>query len=190
MYAQINYNGEVVLYWSQVTQTNFLRYRIYGGTTENTTTLIDSAANYNDPSKILSGLTANALHYFRVTVLSTNGLESDYSNETNATPTALAVTEAAAIPEVFALHNNYPNPFNPTSTIQYDLPEIAKVSLVIYDMLGREVITLVNQEQQPAFHRVIWDGRNSAGQPMATGMYIARLITPEYTRAIKMVMLK
>ena len=90
----------------------------------------------------------------------------------------------------FALHQNYPNPFNPTSTIQYDLPEAANVTLVIYDILGREVVTLVDQEMQPGYHRTVWDARDHAGRTMPTGIYIARLTTPEYTKSIKMLLLK
>lgn len=94
------------------------------------------------------------------------------------------------LPYDFALHQNYPNPFNPTSTIQYDLPEVANVGLVVYDILGREVITLINQQMQPGYHRAVWDARDHAGRTMPTGIYIARLVTPEYSKSIKMLLLK
>ncbi|MCK4579260.1 MAG: hypothetical protein KAU50_10750, partial [Candidatus Marinimicrobia bacterium] len=58
-------------------------------------------------------------------------------------------------------------------TIQYDLPKAANVSLVVYDILGREIVKLVDQEMQPGNHKAVWDGRDRAGRVMPTGIYIA-----------------
>jgi hypothetical protein len=89
------------------------------------------------------------------------------------------------LPEGFALHQNYPNPFNPVSTIRYELPQASEVSLIVYDILGREVARLADGYMEPGFHEVQWDGRD-----YASGIYIARLVTPEYSQSIKMVLLK
>ncbi|MCK4577559.1 MAG: T9SS type A sorting domain-containing protein [Candidatus Marinimicrobia bacterium] len=94
------------------------------------------------------------------------------------------------LPDRFTLHQNYPNPFNPISIIRYDLPEAAYVTLVVYDILGREVIRLVDQEVQPGYRRAVWDARDHAGRAMPTGIYIARLVTPEFSKSIKMLLLK
>jgi hypothetical protein len=85
----------------------------------------------------------------------------------------------------FALNQNYPNPFNPVSTIQYDLPKSSEVSLVVYDILGREVAGLLNGYVEAGHHQIQWDGRE-----FPSGIYIARLMTPEYSKSIKMVLLK
>ena len=90
-----------------------------------------------------------------------------------------------ALPVEYALYQNYPNPFNPVSTIRYDLPQASDVSLLVYDILGREVARLVQGYMEPGYHEVTWD----AGT-YASGIYIARLVTPEYTKSIKMVLLK
>lgn len=103
---------------------------------------------------------------------------------------ALSIDDLAAIPEEYALHQNYPNPFNPTSTIQYDLPEAANVTLVVYDLLGREVVRLMEGQLEPGTHQVLWDGKTASGQEAPTGIYIARLVTLEYTKSIKMLLLK
>ncbi len=103
---------------------------------------------------------------------------------------SLSIDDLPVIPEDYALHQNYPNPFNPTSTIRYDLPESANVTLVIYDILGREVIRLVNQEMQPGYHRAVWEAKDHTGRVMPTGIYIARLTAPEYSKSIKMLLLK
>ena len=64
------------------------------------------------------------------------------------------------IPTVFALHQNYPNPFNPVTTLRYDLPENGIVTITIYDMLGRQVKTLINQTQDAGFKSVVWNATN------------------------------
>ncbi len=103
---------------------------------------------------------------------------------------ALSVDQLAGLPDQFALHQNYPNPFNPTSTIQYDLPEAANVTLIVYDIIGREVIRLVDQQMRPGYHRIVWNARDNAGRAIPTGIYITRLVTPEYSKSIKMLLLK
>ena len=90
----------------------------------------------------------------------------------------------------YALHQNYPNPFNPTTTVRFDLPEAAEVHLVVYDLLGREVIQLVNEALEPGYRQVTWNGRTANGGEVPTGIYIARLVTPEFSRSIKMLLLK
>ncbi|MGH7602042.1 MAG: FlgD immunoglobulin-like domain containing protein, partial [bacterium] len=75
----------------------------------------------------------------------------------------------------FALEQNYPNPFNPSTTIKYDLAQPVEVKLVIYDMLGRRVRTLVDQPQQAGRYAITWDGRNEQGQNVASGTFIYQL---------------
>jgi len=106
-------------------------------------------------------------------------------------PTAQSTTPAVAgVPEAFALHANYPNPFNPSTTIGFDLPAAAEVTLTVYDILGRELFRLVDRQMGAGYHQAVWDGRTNAGRLMPTGIYIARLVTPEYTKSIKMVLMK
>ncbi|MEE9465939.1 MAG: T9SS type A sorting domain-containing protein [Candidatus Neomarinimicrobiota bacterium] len=102
----------------------------------------------------------------------------------------LGIDGGEGLPTTFALHQNYPNPFNPSTTIKFDVPEATELMVVVYDLLGRKVITLANGPVQPGYHRVIWSGKTADGSEVPTGMYIARLVTPEYTKSIKMVLLK
>ncbi len=102
----------------------------------------------------------------------------------------LAVDPLAGLPEEFALRQNYPNPFNPSTTIRYDLPEAVEVTLCVYDLLGREVVRLVDGRREAGYHRAVWDGQDASGRPVPTGLYITRLFTPGYTRSIKLVLLK
>jgi len=102
----------------------------------------------------------------------------------------LAFDQMDLIPEIFALHQNYPNPFNPTTTLQYDLPEDAKVNIMIYDLMGREVRTLVHQQQTAGFKSIIWDATNNLGQPVSAGMYLYRISAGDFHQVKKMVLLK
>ncbi|MFC1620079.1 FG-GAP-like repeat-containing protein [Candidatus Neomarinimicrobiota bacterium] len=102
----------------------------------------------------------------------------------------LGLYAANLLPEEYALHQNYPNPFNPSTTIRYDLPEAADVRLVIYDMLGREVVRLVRGRREAGHHQIIWNGRMADGREVPSGVYIVRMATPTYTKSMKMVLLK
>ncbi len=94
-------------------------------------------------------------------------------------------------PEDFTLEQNYPNPFNPSTNIKFTLPLNKKVSLKIYDILGNEVATLINnQEFSKGTHEVTWNGRNNAGAQVASGTYIYQLRFGNFTKSLKMMLLK
>ena len=95
-----------------------------------------------------------------------------------------------AIPDEFALHQNYPNPFNPVTTLRYDLPENGLVNIIIYDMLGRQVKTLVNQTHDAGYRSVIWDATNDYGKSVSAGIYLYQIQAGEYMQTKKMVLLK
>ncbi|MBT5355608.1 MAG: T9SS type A sorting domain-containing protein, partial [Candidatus Marinimicrobia bacterium] len=94
------------------------------------------------------------------------------------------------IPTVFALHQNYPNPFNPTTTLRYDLPDDTQVRIMIYDIMGRKVKSLVNSQQNAGFKSVVWDATNESGQPVSAGMYLYRISAGNFHSVKKMVLLK
>lgn len=94
------------------------------------------------------------------------------------------------IPNEVFLNQNYPNPFNPTTTIRYDLPQGGDVTLVIYDVLGREVKVLVSREVASGFHEAVWDGRDDVGEEVAAGIYLYRLQAGGSSEVRKMVVLR
>ncbi|MFB0516720.1 MAG: T9SS type A sorting domain-containing protein [Candidatus Neomarinimicrobiota bacterium] len=94
------------------------------------------------------------------------------------------------VPAAFYMESNYPNPFNPVTTICYDLPQASDVSLVVYDILGRKIVRLVDGHMRAGYHHVVWNGRDADGREVTSGLYIARLVTPDYTKSIKMLLLK
>ncbi len=105
-------------------------------------------------------------------------------------PISLGINPASLIPGEFTLHQNYPNPFNPATTIRFGLPEAADIKFIVYDLLGREVDRLVDQRLEPGYYKVAWQGRDAGGHSMPSGIYIALLATPKYTKSIKLLLLK
>jgi hypothetical protein len=94
------------------------------------------------------------------------------------------------LPQQFELYANYPNPFNPMTTIGYDLAGASQVKLDIYNVLGQHIATLVDTRQEAGRYQVVWDGNDSNGRAVASGMYFYRLTTDEYVASKKMVLLK
>ena len=94
------------------------------------------------------------------------------------------------IPAKYALHQNYPNPFNPITTLRYELPENGLVNIIIYDMLGKQVKTLINQTQDAGYRSIIWDATNDYGKPVSAGIYLYQIQAGKYMQTKKMVLLK
>ncbi len=95
------------------------------------------------------------------------------------------------IPLTYGLEQNYPNPFNPATNIRFSLPSPAAVTLKIYDLTGREVRTLVDEDYPAGFHAVNWNGRNHAGIPVASGIFFYRLdVAGKFSQTNKMIFLK
>ena len=101
------------------------------------------------------------------------------------------LAESREIPTRFELFANFPNPFNPSTTIRYGLPEASPVSLVIYNVLGRKVATLeASAEKAPGYHAVVWDGRSDAGTLVASGVYFARMRAGRFMQTRQVVLAK
>lgn len=92
--------------------------------------------------------------------------------------------------EGFDLRQNFPNPFNPTTDIEYDVAETGHISLVVYNMLGQKIRVLENGRKGPGRHRVVWDARDSHGKPVASGLYVCRLEQNRLVRSRKMMLIR
>jgi len=127
--------------------------------------------------------TAEGIHEIPVTVKDKNG---------HAWPFILKVKVAASRPDQYELFRNYPNPFNASTEIRYDLAglEEEETRLVIYDLLGREIRTLVCEKQPPGRYHVIWDGRDESGREVASGVYMYQLTSGSFVRIHRMTLLK
>jgi hypothetical protein len=94
------------------------------------------------------------------------------------------------MPKKFALHQNYPNPFNPETVIKFDLPKSSDVILKIYNVLGQEIRTLINERKPAGYHSVKWDSRNNNGVTVSSGIYLYRLKAGEFVITKKMILIK
>ncbi|SVA68971.1 uncharacterized protein METZ01_LOCUS121825 [marine metagenome] len=119
--------------------------------------------------------------------VSGDSLHNFYMNERE---NQLSVNPNVEIPNQLILHHNYPNPFNPVTTLRYDLPENAIVSITIYDKMGRIVKTMVNDDQTAGYKSIQWNATNDAGQPVSAGLYLYRIYAGEFVQTKKMVLLK
>ena len=140
---------------------------------------------YIDP-----GITGGA-HIYNITAVYDGGWESDWSDD--------AILEIIASNNIFIpvrteLTCNYPNPFNPTTTIKFGLKEAGNVSIKIYNIKGAVVRTLVDGEMKSTYHEIIWDGKDNTGKQVGSGLYFYKMISEgnsgDYTSTKKMILLK
>ena len=96
----------------------------------------------------------------------------------------------AIIPIAYTLQQNYPNPFNPITSLRYDLPAQAQVTLIIYDLMGREVTQLINTTQESGYRSVQWEATDMHGRPVSAGVYLYQIRAGEFVQTKKMVLLK
>ena len=102
----------------------------------------------------------------------------------------VTIDNKKVIPNTFVFHQNYPNPFNPSTVLHYELPETEQVSLIIYDISGRKICTLVNSTHSPGDYSVKWSGKDDANIPVGAGTYIAKISAGEYHDIVKILFLK
>lgn len=117
-------------------------------------------------------------------------IESGFLADTLQRGPLLAIGDETGLPITFSLGQNYPNPFNPVTTLQYDLPENSFVNITIYDLLGREVRTLVKQSQEAGFKTVLWNATNDNGKPVSAGVYLYQIQAGEFIQTRKMILLR
>lgn len=117
--------------------------------------------------------------------LSANGIIKDPGAPAGPDTTTVAVREKEKVPAAFSLSQNFPNPFNPTTVVSYELPEVSKVKLAVYDLLGREVAVLVNEEKMPGMHIVTWNAKGRA-----SGIYFYTLSAGAFRETRCMVLLR
>ena len=104
--------------------------------------------------------------------------------------TNLSTEKKELIPSVFKIQPAYPNPFNPTTTLRYDLPQDSHVLITIYDIRGRKVKTLINENQNAGYRITQWNATNDFGQPISAGMYIYAIQAGDFRTVKKMILLK
>jgi len=148
------------------------------------TTIIFQDSLITDTSRQVTGI-AEGQHYWRVSASNTGGTSDWSSVRSFSVSSHLGENTVSDLPTQFALMHNYPNPFNPTTIINYQLPKSAKVSLRVYDLSGREVATLVNTVQSAGYYSVIFNAAN-----LPSGAYIYRLQAGNFVETKKLLLVR
>jgi hypothetical protein len=148
---------------------------------------------------VVPALTTSKLAFFAVNVIKDRASTAVGNLVASATDT-IAVTPYPGVgveqpesdaPKVFSLSKNFPNPFNPTTTINYSIADKGgKVSLVVYNMTGQKVRTLVNEIKTPGFYSATWDGLNDSGESVASGIYLYKIVCGSFNQVEKMTFIK
>ncbi|MDP6276179.1 MAG: T9SS type A sorting domain-containing protein [Candidatus Marinimicrobia bacterium] len=128
------------------------------------------------PDFDLGGRTQDNVIYFDNISFYSNSVGVDNRSET--------------FPQGFVLEQNFPNPFNPSTTLRYELPEDGLVNVTIYDMMGRQVSTLVSNHQTAGYKSIQWNATNDFGKPVSAGVYLYQIQAGEFVQTKKMVLLK
>jgi hypothetical protein len=180
--------------WDAITHGNLAGYNLYrsrweAGGFEKLNLAPLQVARFTDISMVDSGV-----YWYCVTACysdtSWGYSESFVSNKDSGRLNPTGVNGENTIPTEFSLAQNYPNPFNPTTTISYGLPQAAHVRLEIFNIMGQKALTLIDEDQQAGLKKIIWDGRDRSGEPMASGLYFYRLRAGEKEIVRKMSLLK
>ena len=165
-----SYNGSAtVLHWGRSSAPDLAGYRLYRGATGN---FVPGPTNFV-VAKPDTGFVDQApgIHYYQLCAADIHGNLSAFALLTPQQTSPVPGT----MPAVLRLHPNFPNPFNPMTTIRFDLPSAGLVRLSVYDVAGRLVRTLVDGDLPAGSQEAVWNGRDSSGRGVGSGSYLARL---------------
>lgn len=185
-------NGQnPVLQWNASSEPNLQYYAVYRGYQDSKTSPINWLTNpvatttnttWMDPFVTINTSAPSSVHY-RVTAVDNANNESDYSNSvsTNSYSVPKILSEpivsntTLTIPQKIALYQNYPNPFNPATEIKFALPENGHVIINIYNLAGKKIRTLLDEQRTAGYHTISWDGKDESGHDVASGIYFYRI---------------
>jgi alpha-tubulin suppressor-like RCC1 family protein len=182
-YASINVPRKTLLTWNvSLTATS---YHLQITTSSSFTAMVVDTSVADTALQLSSSLAATTAYSWRVSASNVGGTSAYSTAGLFTTGTLDAVDEVSALPKEFALLTNYPNPFNPSTNIKYDLPEAQNVSLKVYNILGQEVAMLVNGRQNAGYYEVTFNADR-----LGSGVYFYVLRAGTFTSVHKMVLLK
>jgi len=191
-------DNKVILTWITQSEVNNLGFEVYRSAEENGEYAM--IASYENNQSLQGAGNSNAAreytyedrmlfngetYWYQIADVDYQGVRTFHG--------PVSVESPDLIPEEYALHPNFPNPFNPETNIRFEIPANpanSKVKLVIYNNLGMEVRTLVNGTVEPGIHTVKWDGRNNAGEQIASGLYFLHIQAGTFNRTQKMLLVR
>jgi len=176
--------GVVLLWWETSSETGVGGFDLYRSREKDrdyakiTGAMIDAGKKHYSFTD--AGVEAGTTYFYKLVSVSHSGMYREFD----------PVEVAAKAPRTFKLYQNYPNPFNPATTIRCDLPKPARVRIAIYNVLGQEVATALSEMRKAGYRRIMWDGRDSYGRRVSSGMYIYRITAGDYVMSKKMVLIR
>jgi hypothetical protein len=183
-------HSSVTLAWAANMETNLSRYIMYRDTIPGTMKYLNVIPK-SDTVYVDTSIVAGKTYYYKLTATDSNGYESSPSNEVEATVGISKVGEDGNhVVEGFKLKQNYPNPFNPTTNIPYTLSRNSRIKIIIYDMLGSEIRTLVDEFKVVGSYQTIWDGKNNNGRNVSSGVYFYQMTAENYAQVKKLILQK
>ncbi|MCI0493958.1 T9SS type A sorting domain-containing protein, partial [candidate division KSB1 bacterium] len=124
------------------------------------------------------------------TVLGSTGVTGLRTIAMSPGTTAVEGRAPEGLPQSYALAQNYPNPFNAQTVIEYQLPQAGHVKLVVYNLLGQEIKTLINKNHEAGQYNLVWNGKDNLGQAVPSGVYFYRIQAEGFTETKKMLLLE
>ena len=177
--------SENLLTWDRSGEPDVVLYRIYRDIEMSFDPLPEDLVHETPDTFWVDTVENGHLYYYRVSAVDDAGNESGYG-----APDVISDDETGDTPRAVTLHQNVPNPFNPTTTIRFDLPAASRVRLTVYDVNGRLVRTLADEDMQAGTKEVTWNGLDNEGRKVASGVFFSRLSTPGRIVSRKMVLLR
>jgi len=181
--------GALEVYWRGIEDEDFDYYAIYKS----------RESGFDPSSEEYFGVTTDTLftdsevggdtiYYYVLSAFDFNGNESEYSPEINAS--LVGTEDEIILPDEYLLGQNFPNPFNPQTTISFALPTAGNISLIIYDLNGREIMRWDEDISQGGYYQKVWNGENLSGEQVSSGVYLYRFRAGDFVQTKKMVLLR
>ncbi len=183
-----NVQSGIQLAWQPPVEPDVEYYNLYRGTVAGFNPASVTPTKVKDTKFVDQNISNGTTYYYRLEAVDASGNKSPLTAE--AMHQANDVIENGGVPTDFALNQNFPNPFNPSTTIKFGIPQNEHVRVTVYTISGVEIKTLVDASMGAGNYSVVWDGTNAAGEHVASGMYLYRIHAGSFTSVKKMVMLK
>ncbi len=188
------FDGDLIRFtWGEslnVDKNDSIQYHFYIGTDKNDLAGSAAADQITRGTSLSIAPPPAGTYYWSVLASDKNHNQTWADNVNRLNLTTAAEAERTVIPSRFEVSANYPNPFNPETAFEVQLPRDSRVRVLIYDMRGQRIRTVTDADRRAGIHRVVWDGRNDAGRSVPSGVYSAQILLGDRAFARKLTLTK